>query len=38
VAGCAAADHLPCPFDVAEPLSQEVLKQLQLHGKPLRDS
>lgn len=38
VAGCAAADQLPCPFDVAEPLSQEVLKQLRLHGKSLRDS
>lgn len=38
VAGCAAADQLPCPFGIAEPLSQEILKQLQSHGKPLRDS
>lgn len=38
VAGCATADQLPCSFDVAEPLSQEILKRLQLHGKPLRDS
>lgn len=35
VAGCAAADKLPCPFLVAEPLSQEILKSLQAHGKPL---
>jgi hypothetical protein len=38
VAGCAAADQLPCPFDIAEPLSQEVLTQLYLHGQPLRAS
>ena len=38
VAGCAAADQLPCRFDVAEPLSEEILKQLESHGKTLRDS
>lgn len=34
-AACAAAEQLPCPFSVAEPLSLEILRQLQLIGKPL---
>lgn len=35
VAGCAAADKLPCPFLVAEPLSYKILNSLQAHRKPL---
>lgn len=38
VAGCAAAEQLPCPFSIAEPLSQEILTQLRSHGKQLHDS
>lgn len=34
-AGCAAADQLPCPFSTAEPLSLEIVRQLQLLLKPL---
>ena len=37
VAGCAAADQVPCPFHVAESLSREVLNQLRSHGRPLRE-
>jgi hypothetical protein len=36
VAACAAANQVPCPFSVADPLSQKVLEALELHGKPLR--
>jgi hypothetical protein len=38
VAGCAAADQLPCPFSIAKPLSEKILKQLHSHGKSLRNS
>lgn len=34
-AACAASDRLPCSFALAEPLSREILWQLQLLGKPL---
>jgi hypothetical protein len=38
VAGCAAADQLPCHFDIAESLGQKIVKRLDLHGKALRGS
>jgi len=38
VGGCAVSDHLPCPFDTAEALSQEILDRLRLLGKTVRDS
>lgn len=38
VAGCAAAEKLPCPFEIAERRSAEVLKRLELHDRPLRVS
>jgi hypothetical protein len=38
VAGCAASDHLPCEFAIAESLSLEILNQLRRHGKALRDT
>jgi hypothetical protein len=31
-----AADQLPCPFSIAEPMSRDVLNQLRLLGKTLR--
>jgi hypothetical protein len=38
VAGCAAADQLPCSFDVAEILSQEVLNRLHSYGRQIKVS
>jgi len=36
VAGCAASEQVPCVFEVAEPLSLNIISRLETHGKPLQ--